>query len=98
MRISLIIVFAAVFSIAHGASAAVEGVMGAAQQPLPTRDAAKLKLASANVLVFDTGVKQAIYSKGADSVTPIASVTKLMAASTASISLNGMSVRKPRRP
>ncbi len=54
--------------------------MGAVAQPLPPRDAAKLKLASANVLVFDTGVKQAIYAKGADAVTPIASVTKLMTA------------------
>jgi len=80
MRTTLTIVFVAIFSLAGAASAAVEGVMGAVQQPLPPRDAAKLKLSSANVLVFDTGVKQAIYAKGADAVTPIASVTKLMTA------------------
>src|SRR5438876_3460288 len=44
------------------------------------RDVSKLKLASANVLVFDTSNGQPIYAKGADAVTPIASVTKLMTA------------------
>jgi len=43
-------------------------------------DANKLKLASANVLVLDATGGQPIYAKGADSVTPIASVTKLMTA------------------
>jgi len=43
-------------------------------------DASKLKLASANALVFDTQTGQPIYAKGADAVTAIASVTKLMTA------------------
>ncbi len=43
-------------------------------------DGSKLKLASANVLVLDAGAGRAIYSKAADEVTPIASVTKLMTA------------------
>jgi len=44
------------------------------------RDPAKLKLASANVLVLDAEGDNPIYSKAADEVTPIASVTKLMTA------------------
>ena len=48
--------------------------------PNLTRDVTKLKLASANVLVLDATAGQPIYSKGADIVTPIASVTKLMTA------------------
>jgi len=71
---------------AQAATAAVEGVMGAAPEPMTTLDAAKLKLASANALVFDTHAGQTIYSKGADAVTPIASVTKLM---TAMVILDG---------
>src|SRR3982751_1845664 len=43
------------------------------------RDPSKLKLASANVLVLDAD-GNSIYSKAADAVTPIASVTKLMTA------------------
>jgi D-alanyl-D-alanine endopeptidase (penicillin-binding protein 7) len=43
-------------------------------------DAAKLKLQSANALVLDASSDTPIYSKGADEVTPIASVTKLMTA------------------
>jgi D-alanyl-D-alanine endopeptidase (penicillin-binding protein 7) len=43
-------------------------------------DPAKLKLMSANVLVVDAQDERAIYSKAADEVTPIASVTKLMTA------------------
>jgi D-alanyl-D-alanine endopeptidase (penicillin-binding protein 7) len=45
-----------------------------------TLDASKLKLASANVLVLDAKAGEPIYAKGADTVTPIASVTKLMTA------------------
>jgi serine-type D-Ala-D-Ala endopeptidase (penicillin-binding protein 7) len=44
------------------------------------RDPAKLKLASANVLVLDADADNPIYAKAADEVTPIASVTKLMTA------------------
>jgi len=45
-----------------------------------TLDASKLKLGSANALVLDASAGQPIYAKGADTVTPIASVTKLMTA------------------
>ena len=43
-------------------------------------DGSKLKLASSNVLVLDATAGNPIYSKAADRVTPIASVTKLMTA------------------
>jgi D-alanyl-D-alanine endopeptidase (penicillin-binding protein 7) len=46
----------------------------------PARDPAKLKLASQNVLILDAEGDNPIYAKGADEVTPIASVTKLMTA------------------
>jgi serine-type D-Ala-D-Ala endopeptidase (penicillin-binding protein 7) len=49
-------------------------------------DASKLKLASANALVLDAAAGLPIYTKGADAVTPIASVTKLM---TAMVVLDG---------
>jgi len=43
-------------------------------------DPARLKLASANVLVLDAAADRQLYAKAADEVTPIASVTKLMTA------------------
>jgi D-alanyl-D-alanine endopeptidase (penicillin-binding protein 7) len=43
-------------------------------------DPARLRLASANVLVLDAAADRQLYSKAADEVTPIASVTKLMTA------------------
>ena len=43
-------------------------------------DPAKLRLASSNALIVDTEDGQSIYSKAADDVTPIASITKLMTA------------------
>ncbi len=43
-------------------------------------DPAKLRLASANALVFDASENRAVYVKAADDVTPIASLTKLMTA------------------
>ena len=43
-------------------------------------DPAKLRLASANVVVLDTAAQRRIYAKAADDVTPIASLTKLMTA------------------
>jgi serine-type D-Ala-D-Ala endopeptidase (penicillin-binding protein 7) len=43
-------------------------------------DPAKLRLASANALIIDAGDGTPIYSKNAESVTPIASITKLMTA------------------
>jgi D-alanyl-D-alanine endopeptidase (penicillin-binding protein 7) len=45
-----------------------------------TLDPAKLKLHSANALVVGAGDETPIYSKNADNVTPIASITKLMTA------------------
>jgi serine-type D-Ala-D-Ala endopeptidase (penicillin-binding protein 7) len=50
----------------------------AAETPAP--DPSRLKLKSANVLVFDAAADRQIYAKAADEVTPIASVTKLMTA------------------
>ena len=44
------------------------------------RDPAKLHLASVNAVIVDTTAKHAVYAKGADDVTPIASLTKLMTA------------------
>ncbi len=46
----------------------------------PALDSSKLKLASANAIVVDAANGTAVYSKAADEVTPIASVTKLMTA------------------
>ncbi|MEO8487921.1 MAG: D-alanyl-D-alanine endopeptidase [Betaproteobacteria bacterium] len=43
-------------------------------------DPGKLRLGSANALVYDPATGRALYQKGADEVTPIASVTKLMTA------------------
>lgn len=45
-----------------------------------SRDPSKLRLASSNVLVLDAHTGLPIYSKNADDVTPIASITKLMTA------------------
>ncbi|HEY2818942.1 MAG TPA: D-alanyl-D-alanine endopeptidase [Casimicrobiaceae bacterium] len=43
-------------------------------------DPAKLRLMSANALVFDADAQRPLYAKAADEVTPIASLTKLMTA------------------
>lgn len=43
-------------------------------------DAAKLRLASANVLIVDAADGRPVYAKAADQITPIASLTKLMTA------------------
>ena len=64
--------------------ACVLAVPAWAGESLP--DPAKLKLASQNVLVLDANDDTPIYSKAADDVTPIASVTKLM---TAMVILDG---------
>jgi len=67
---SLIVVFACVLGpMTAGVSAAA-----------PVLDPGKLKLASANVLVIDAQDGRRMYSKAADEVTPIASLTKLMTA------------------
>jgi D-alanyl-D-alanine endopeptidase (penicillin-binding protein 7) len=52
----------------------------AGEPPHVTLDPSRLKLASANVLILDAKAGEPIYAKGADAVTPIASVTKLMTA------------------
>jgi serine-type D-Ala-D-Ala endopeptidase (penicillin-binding protein 7) len=77
MKNLLPIVFAALIAPAALAAA----VDTAAQEP-PTvaLDVSKLKLASSNVLVLDAAGGHPIYAKAADTVTPIASVTKLMTA------------------
>jgi serine-type D-Ala-D-Ala endopeptidase (penicillin-binding protein 7) len=43
-------------------------------------DPGKLRLASANAVVIDTAAQRPVYAKGADEITPIASLTKLMTA------------------
>jgi D-alanyl-D-alanine endopeptidase (penicillin-binding protein 7) len=44
------------------------------------RDPGKLRLSSVNAVVIDASSHRSVYSKGADDVTPIASLTKLMTA------------------
>jgi len=51
----------------------------AAQAPL-VLDPAKLRLASLNAVVIDASANRPVYAKGANDVTPIASLTKLMTA------------------
>src|SRR6266581_3939368 len=80
MKITLNTVLAAVFAIAGSLDAVAQPAMSAAGEPIAPLDGRKLKLASANVLVYDANANLASYSKGADIVTPIASVTKLMTA------------------
>ncbi len=48
--------------------------------PLPALDPARLALRSAYAFVWDAAQKRELYSKAADTVTPIASITKLMTA------------------
>ncbi|MFI4887896.1 MAG: D-alanyl-D-alanine endopeptidase [Burkholderiales bacterium] len=55
-------------------------VAGSAWGAPVTPDPARLKLASANVVVLDAAEDRQIYAKAANEVTPIASVTKLMTA------------------
>ena len=61
-------------------------VAGTAWAAPAVPDPARLRLASANVLVLDAAEDRQIYAKAADEVTPIASVTKLM---TAMVVLDG---------
>jgi D-alanyl-D-alanine endopeptidase (penicillin-binding protein 7) len=77
MSIRLTFVFLGLMGFAAVASAA--GALSP-QAPNLTLDVSKLKLGSANALVLDANAGQPIYAKGADMVTPIASVTKLMTA------------------
>jgi D-alanyl-D-alanine endopeptidase (penicillin-binding protein 7) len=58
---------------------AAQAALALAQGPVAL-DPGKLKLASANVLVQDASTGKSVYAKGADEVTAIASLTKLMTA------------------
>ena len=80
MKITLITVFIGLM-FAGGALAATTSADSGAATPSAVRlDVTKLKLASTSVLVLDAAAGNPIYSKAADTVTPIASVTKLMTA------------------
>ena len=80
MNIRLAFVFVGLIGLV-GLSGIAYGQAGpAAAAPNVTLDVTKLKLASANALVLDAAADAPIYAKGADNVTPIASVTKLMTA------------------
>jgi serine-type D-Ala-D-Ala endopeptidase (penicillin-binding protein 7) len=62
-------------------------------QSFAAPDPGKLKLASANAIVIDAADGTPVYSKAADEVTPIASLTKLM---TAMVTLDaGLSLDEP---
>src|ERR1700693_4742717 len=80
MKLRLLIVLTGLIAFASSALAAPEVGPVAAIASTLLLDGSKLSLASANVLVLDAGAGHAIYSKAADAVTPIASVTKLMTA------------------
>jgi serine-type D-Ala-D-Ala endopeptidase (penicillin-binding protein 7) len=80
MRFRLLAVFAGLIAFAGTACPAFAATPADAARPSVLLDGTKLKLASANVLVLDADAGRAIYSKAADTVTPIASVTKLMTA------------------
>lgn len=57
------------------------GAAGGATAQVPlVLDPAKLRLASLNAVVVDASARRPVYAKGADDVTPIASLTKLMTA------------------
>jgi D-alanyl-D-alanine endopeptidase (penicillin-binding protein 7) len=80
MNIRRLFVFVGLIGAPLVACAASELPSTAVAAPNVTLDASKLKLASANALVLDAKAGEPIYAKGADTVTPIASVTKLMTA------------------
>jgi D-alanyl-D-alanine endopeptidase (penicillin-binding protein 7) len=68
------------FLVVLAAVTATLASLGAIAQTAPALDPARLKLASANALVIDAQSGQSLYAKGADEVTSIASLTKLMTA------------------
>ena len=80
MKLSVVAVFVGLLGLALSAWAESTAPVAAAAAPFATPNVTKLKLASANALVLDAKADQPIYAKGADTVTPIASVTKLMTA------------------
>src|SRR5450755_362290 len=80
MKSLLAIVFIVVMSTAEAFAAPLGGDLDVAGARKLLLDGSKLRLGSSNVLVLDAAAGHAIYSKAADAVTPIASVTKLMTA------------------
>ncbi len=85
MKPRLTLVFLGLFTILAALPAGAQGPF--------VLDPAKLKLASANALVIDTLDNRTVYTKAADDVTPIASLTKLM---TAIVTLDaGQSLDEP---
>ena len=80
MKLRGVTVFVGLLGLAISAWAETGSTSADVTPSLPTHDVSKLRLASANALVFDAKADQPIYAKGADAVTPIASVTKLMTA------------------
>ena len=80
MSARLIVVFAGLIGLACPMAAAAGQTPAGVSASNMTLDVSKLRLASANALVFDVSAGQPIYAKGADTITPIASVTKLMTA------------------
>ena len=80
MKLRGVAVFLGLLSLAISAWAETGSTSADAAPSLPTHDVSKLKLKSASALVLDAKADQPIYAKGADAVTPIASVTKLMTA------------------
>ena len=76
LRLALVLVSL----IAAPAAWAVDVAQTGVAPSRPVLDVKKLKLYSANALVLDAKAGEPIYAKGADTVTPIASVTKLMTA------------------
>jgi D-alanyl-D-alanine endopeptidase (penicillin-binding protein 7) len=80
MKNLLTIVSIALILVAPALPATAEAQPRAAAAPTLLLDGSKLKLASSSVLVLDATAGHPIYSKAADTVMPIASVTKLMTA------------------
>jgi len=80
MKTLLALVFIGLIFTADASAATAAGDNRAAAAPTFLLDGSKLKLGSTSVLVLDATVGNPIYSKAADTVTPIASVTKLMTA------------------
>ena len=81
------------FLLVFTAFVAMAIVGGVHAQAASAPDPSKLRLASANALVVDADTDRAVYAKGADEVTPIASLTKLMTAIVAIDS--GASLEEP---
>jgi D-alanyl-D-alanine endopeptidase (penicillin-binding protein 7) len=80
MKVRRLTVLIGLIGFAASVCAEAGSPIPAAAPPVLTPDVTKLRLASANALVFDAQTDQPIYAKGADIVQPIASVTKLMTA------------------